>query len=163
MPRLPRGIWVAIAVGVALVLLMLMLWPAASQPGLQVEGTVARDGVALGNSRIVLVPTGTAGATVTANVDAAGRFRAEGLVAGEYAVLTVFDTQPEQSGPTTEADAIAAEIAVKNRLAGGKGAAAAASSRPSIPSRYRRPEETPLRIRVPAEAPVRLDVSTSAE
>jgi hypothetical protein len=48
-------------------------------------------------------------------------------------------------------------------LAGGKGSAAAASPRPSIPSRYGIPEETPLRIRVPAEAPVRLEVNTSAE
>ena len=163
MPRLPRAAWAAIVAGFALVLLALGLWPAAGRPGLQVEGTVVRDGTALSGSRVVLVPIGTAGATVTASVDAAGRCRAEGLAAGEYAVLTVFDPRADQPGPALEADAVAAEIEFRNRFAGGTGSASAASPRPSIPARYGIPEQTPLRIRVPAEAPVRLEVHPAAE
>jgi hypothetical protein len=168
MPRLPRAAWAAIVGGFALLLLLLLalgLWPAGDRPGLKVEGTVVRDGAALAGSQVVLVPTGTAGATVTASVDAAGRFRAEGLAAGEYAVLTVFDPRAKEAGPATGADPIAAEIEDRNRFVGGKRKAAAAALRPSpsIPARYGIPEETPLRIRVPAEAPVRLDVNTSAE
>lgn len=163
MPRLPRAAWAALAAGLALVLLALGLWPQGGRPGLTVEGTVVCDGAALANSRVVLVPTGTAGATVTASVDAAGRFCAEGLAAGEYAVLTVFDPRATQAGRPPETDAIAAEIEVLNRFAGGKGSAAAASSRPSIPARYGIPEQTPLRIHVPSDAPVRLEVKPAPE